>query len=83
MADNRVSFSIGDMVCWDKEIFCNEIGAVEKKFGKGPFKVVGVRLITQAQRRKMLPKLTHPEAITIVLLNKRYVELAGDWFKKI
>ncbi len=83
MADNRVSFCIGDMVCWDRERFCNKIRTVEKKFGKGPFSVVGVRIITLEQRQSMSPNLTHPEAVKIKLLNKRYVELAGDWFKKI
>jgi len=82
MADNKVSFCIGDRVCWDNE--CSpEVKSVKRKFGKGPFSVVGVMLISLRQRQKMSPRLTHPEAVKIRLLNKRYIELPGDWFKKI
>lgn len=83
MANNRVSFCIGDIICWDNKRFPKEIRAVKRKLGKGPFSVVGVRTISLKQRQKMSPRLTHPEAIKIRLINKRYIELPGDWFKKI
>jgi len=83
MANNKVSFNICDTVDWDEKRFPGLVKKVKKRIGQGPFKVVGVRVIGQKMRQRMSPEITHFQAITIQLENKRYLELSGDWFKKV
>jgi hypothetical protein len=72
------SFVLGDMVVWDEAVYdAGLLAGVVNRYGKGPFKVVGLRLYREGEKR-----IRAPFAVTIWISEGDWQELAGEWFKK-
>ena len=73
------SFVLGDMVDWDEAVYDAVLLAdMVNRYGKGPFKVVGLRLHREGEKR-----IRAPFAVTIWISEGDWQELAGEWFKKV
>jgi hypothetical protein len=72
------SFVLGDMVAWDEAVYDAVLLAdMVSRYGKGPFKVVGLRSYRKEARTRA------PFAVTIWISEGNWQEFAGEWFKKV
>ncbi len=68
---------LGDMVVWDEAVYPTLVEGMISCYGKGPFKVVGLRLHRKGAQSRC------PYAISIELSDNDHKEFAGEWFKKV
>lgn len=67
--------TLEENLIWDEEVYPAFLQGMLTKFGRGPFKVVGLRLC-----ERIASVGDCPYAVTIQLANNTRHEFPGEWF---
>lgn len=74
--------TLEEFVVWDEDIYPTILPDMIERFGKGPFKVVGLNLHRPGVRRVENSSKGAPYLITIELANGERKAFAGEWFSR-
>lgn len=72
--------TLGEMVIWDERVYPEILPSVVDTYGKGPFKIVGLRL--SERQKDGCDSSVAPYIITISLDNGESHNFAGEWFRR-
>lgn len=70
--------TLGETVVWDREIYPSILPDMVKRYGDGPFRVVGLRLWTNDSGKPSVA----PYMITLEVPGGTEVNLAGEWVSR-
>jgi hypothetical protein len=73
---DAVTFHIEDSVTWDTVTCADRVVEFAAEHGDGPFRVVGVRLLTKDELTERPD--AHPEMVTIEVANARRQDVSGE-----
>jgi hypothetical protein len=74
--------SLEEIVTWDKNIYPQILPDMIRRYGEGPFPVVGLRLLPRSVMEVQSEKPAN-FMVTIELANGDRQEFAGEWFERV